>query len=74
MSIEKRPKIVRKGIRPGDVEVDFMKGKNYKGALFVMADTATLHTILLMYSKRRCETVNKVIIKNMSKLTIQRIL
>jgi IS30 family transposase len=29
---EKRPKVVQNRLRPGDVEVDFMMGKNHKGA------------------------------------------
>ena len=61
--IEKRPKIVNKRIRPGDIEVDFMMGKNHKGAILVMTDRATLHTSLHKLSNRRSETVSKVIIK-----------
>jgi IS30 family transposase len=33
----------RKGI--GDIEVDLMMGNNHKGALLVMTDRATLHTL-----------------------------
>ena len=51
--IEKRPKIVEKRIRPGDIEVDFMMGKNHKGALLVMTDRATLHTSLHKLRNRR---------------------
>jgi transposase, IS30 family len=63
--IEKRPKIVSKRIRPGDIEVDFMMGKNHKGALLVMTDRATLHTSLQKLSNRRSETVSKAIIKKL---------
>ncbi|WP_026751309.1 IS30 family transposase [Sediminibacterium sp. C3] len=63
--IEKRPKIVNKRIRPGDIEVDFMMGKNHKGALLVMTDRATLHTSLHKLSNRRSETVSKAIIKKL---------
>jgi len=63
--IEKRPKIVQKRIRPGDIEVDFMMGKNHKGALLVMTDRATLHTSLHKLSNRRSETVSKAIIKKL---------
>jgi IS30 family transposase len=63
--IEKRPKIVSKRIRPGDIEVDFMMGKNHKGALLVMTDRATLHTSLHKLSNRRSETVSKAIIKKL---------
>ena len=63
--IEKRPKIVQKRIRPGDIEVDFMMGKNHVGALLVMTDRATLHTSLQKLRNRRCETVSKAIIKKL---------
>ncbi len=63
--IDKRPKIVSKRIRPGDIEVDFMMGKNHKGALLVMTDRATLHTSLHKLRNRRSETVSKVIIKKL---------
>jgi len=63
--IEKRPKIVAKRIRPGDIEVDFMMGKNHKGALLVMTDRATLHTSLHKLSNRRSETVSRAIIKRL---------
>lgn len=63
--IDKRPKIVQKRIRPGDIEVDFMMGKNHKGALLVMTDRATLHTSLHKLRNRRCETVSKAIIKKL---------
>jgi IS30 family transposase len=63
--IEKRPEIVQKRIRPGDIEVDFMMGKNHKGALLVMTDRATLHTSLHKLGNRRSETVSKAIIKKL---------
>lgn len=44
--IEKWTNIVQKRSRPGDIEVDFMMGKNHKGALLVMKDRATLHNSL----------------------------
>jgi IS30 family transposase len=34
--IEKRPKVVKQRKRPGDIEVDFMMGKNHKGAILVI--------------------------------------
>ncbi len=39
--INKRPKIVHKRIRTGDIEVDFMMGMNPKGAMLVMTDRTT---------------------------------
>jgi IS30 family transposase len=64
--IEKRPKIVQKRIRPGDVEVDFMMGKNHKGALLVMTDRATLHTCLHKLKNRQSSLVSKAIIKKLN--------
>jgi IS30 family transposase len=66
--IEKRPKVVQKRIRPGDVEVDFMMGKNHKGALLVMTDRATLHTSLHKLKNRRSNTVSKAIIKKLNEV------
>jgi IS30 family transposase len=66
--IEKRPKIVQKRIRPGDIEVDFMMGKNHKGALLVMTDRATLHTSLHMLRNRHSAVVSKAIINKLNKV------
>lgn len=64
--IEKRPKIVNKRTRPGDIEVDFMMGKNHKGALLVMTDRATLHTSLHKLQNRHSSVVSKAIVKRLS--------
>jgi IS30 family transposase len=66
--IEKRPKIVRKRIRPGDIEVDFMMGKNHKGALLVMTDRATLHTTLHKLKNRNSHGVSKAIIEKLNQV------
>ena len=68
VSIEKRPKIVQKRSRPGDIEVDFMLGKNHKGALLVMTDRATLHTSLQKLEHRQSNEVSKAIIKKLKKV------
>lgn len=44
--IDKRPEIVSKRERVGDLEVDLMMGKNHKGAILVMTDRTTLQTRL----------------------------
>ena len=64
--IEKRPKIVQKRVRPGDIEVDFMLGKNHKGALLVMTDRATLHTRLHKLTNRHSHWVSNTIIQKLS--------
>ena len=66
--IEKRPKIVKKRVRPGDIEVDFMMGKNHKGALLVMTDRATLHIRLHKIRNRNSDIVSKAIIKRLGKM------
>ena len=66
--IEKRPAIVQKRTRPGDIEVDFMMGKNHKGVLLVMTDRATLHTSLHKLKSRPSYNVRKAIINKLSKL------
>lgn len=47
VSIEKRPIIVEKRKRIGDVEVDLMLGKNHQPGLLVIADRASLKTSLV---------------------------
>lgn len=64
--IEKRPKIVQKRLRAGDIEVDFMMGKNHKGALLVMTDRATLHTSLNKLENRHSHAVSKAIIQRLN--------
>ncbi len=66
--IDKRPKIVQKRVRPGDVEVDFMMGKNHKGAVLVMTDRATMHTSLHLLKNRNSRLVSKAIIKKLSQV------
>jgi IS30 family transposase len=68
LPIEKRPKIVQKRIRPGDIEVDFIIGKNHKGALLVMTDRATLHASLYMLRNKHSVVVSKSIINKLNKV------
>jgi IS30 family transposase len=67
VSIDKRPKVVKQRKRPGDIEVDFMMGKDHKGALLVMTDRATLHTKLHKLENRNSNTVSKTMIKSLLK-------
>ena len=64
ISIDKRPKVVEKRIRTGDMEVDLMMGKDHKGALLVVTDRATLHTRLRKLKNKEAETIRRSI-KNM---------
>ena len=67
VSIEKRPAVVNKRKRIGDIEVDLMVGKNHKGAILVMTDRATLHTRLHKLSSKESKGVGNGIIKCLTK-------
>ena len=67
--IYKRPKIVKKRVRPGDIEVVFLMAKNHQGALLVMTDRATLHTRLHKLRNRNRDIVIKAIIKRLGNMT-----
>jgi IS30 family transposase len=69
VSIERRPKIVNKRARLGDIEVDFMMGKNHNGALLVMTDRATLYTCLQKLEYRGSSIVSNAIIKRLKKFS-----
>jgi transposase, IS30 family len=57
VSIEKRPEIINKRKRVGDIEVDLMMGKNHKGALLVMTDRTTLKTQLELLQSKDSKTI-----------------
>jgi IS30 family transposase len=61
--------VVKQRKRPGDIEVDFMMGKNHKGALLIMTDRATLYTKLHKLENRNSNTVSKTIIRSLLKST-----
>jgi IS30 family transposase len=67
VSIDKRPKVVKQRKRPGDIEVDFMMGKDHKGALLVITDRTTLHTRLHKLENGNSNTVSKTMIKSLLK-------
>lgn len=68
ISIEKRPKIVEKRNRLGDIEIDLMMGKNHKGALLVMTDRASLHTLIKKLPGKASLKVQKSIIQKLKKV------
>lgn len=63
VSIEQRPKIVAKRKRIGDLEIDLMMGKNYKGALLVTLDRASLKTKIRLVRTREKREVKASILK-----------
>lgn len=69
VSIEKRPAIVGKRKRYGDIEVDLIMGKNHKSALLVTVDRATLKLTMDKLTTKNATEIRKQIIKRMKKLS-----
>ena len=67
ISIEKRPAVVEKRNRPGDIEIDLMMGKAHKSAVLIMTDRATLHTRMTKLHSKKSKEVADAIIKCMKK-------
>jgi len=67
VSIERRPKIVEKRNRWGDIEVDLIMGKNHKSALLVTVDRATLMATIDKVKSKNATIVSNKIIKRMKK-------
>ncbi len=68
ISIEKRPSIVEKRQRLGDIEIDLMMGKNHKGALLVATDRVSLFTRLTKLNGKSSKEVFKALIKRLAKI------
>ena len=68
VSIEKRPAIVKKRKRFGDIEVDLIMGKNHKSALLVTVDRATLTLTIDKLAGKKASEITAQIIKRMKKL------
>ncbi len=69
VSIEKRPKVVDKRKRMGDVEVDLMMGCNHKSSLLVITDRATLKTKLRKLSGKNSALISRKIISALAAYT-----
>lgn len=65
VSIEQRPGIVNDRKRFGDIEVDFIVGKNHQSALLVTVDRATLLTTIDKIESREAGAVADIIIERM---------
>lgn len=65
--IDKRPKIVEKRKRKGDIEVDLIMGANHKSALLVTVDRATLHTTINKMKGKNAIDITRIIIKRLKK-------
>ena len=62
VSIEKRPAIVEKKQRFGDIEVDLIMGKRHKSALLVTIDRATLLTAINKLNGKNSDVITQKII------------
>ena len=65
ISIEKRPALVEKRKRIGDVEVDLVLGKNHQPGLLVITDRASLQTSLTKIQTKASAPIAKDIIRKM---------
>ena len=69
VSIEKRPKIVDKRKRIGDIEVDLIIGKNHKSGVLVTLDRATLVTTIDKIKSKDSKQIKKILIKRFKNKT-----
>jgi IS30 family transposase len=65
ISIEKRPALVEKRKRLGDLEVDLMLGKNHQAGVLVIVDRASLKTSLTKLTNKESKNVTQAIIRKM---------
>jgi transposase, IS30 family len=68
VSIEKRPLVVEKRKRFGDVEVDLIMGKNHKSALLVTVERSTLITTIDKLKGKNAEKITAKIIQRMHRM------
>ena len=61
--IDKRPKIVEKKSRIGDLEIDTMIGKNHKGALVTVVDRKSKFTLIKNVPSKQAEVVTQALIE-----------
>ena len=60
--ISKRPSLIEKRIRYGDIEVDLMMGKSHKPGLIVLTDRATMESKLIKINTKNSKVIAKRII------------
>lgn len=69
VSIEKRPKIVDKRKRLGDIEVDLIIGKNHKSGVLVTLDRATLVITIDKIKSKDSKHIKKLLLKRLKNKT-----
>ena len=65
VSIEKRPKIVNKRKRLGDMEVDLIIGKNHQSGLLVTIDRVTLITTIDKINSKKPQHIKTLLMKRL---------
>jgi len=65
VSIEKRPKIVDKRKRVGDLEVDLIIGKNHQSGLLITLDQATLITTIDKIKSKKPKHIKMLLMKRL---------
>lgn len=68
VSIEKRPKIVDKRRRFGDLEVDLIMGKGHKSALLITTDRASLKTTIDKLTGKDAKLTKHSLLKRLRKM------
>lgn len=68
VSIEKRPQVVAKRKRIGDLEVDLIMGKGHKSAILVTTDRVTLKTTLDKIKGKNAKTIARIIIRRIKQM------
>ena len=68
VSIEKRPRVVEKRKRFGDIEADLIMGKAHKSALLVTTDRATLKTTIDRMKGKDARQIARTLIKRMKRM------
>ena len=65
--ISKRPKIIERRNRIGDIEVDLMMGKDHKPGLIVLTDRTTLETHLIKTNSKKAKHISDKIIRRLKR-------
>ena len=65
VSIEKRPKIVNKRKRLGDMEVDLIIGKNHQSGLLITIDRVTLITTIDKINSKKPQHIKTLLMKRL---------
>jgi len=68
--IDKRPKIVEKKNRIGDLEIDTVVGKNHKGFLVTVVDRKSKFTLIKNVPSKEAQIVTEALIEMIDMSTL----